>query len=154
LTPAFRSRSASSRRRTGATPPKQPPRLTSRERSTYHKDSSASDGRKNTPLSLPLFLLTATNSSRKKFTSPAKRIVTTVRAAEKTSTSVKNAGQYHFQSTSIAFRLQSRPPLLEELHYRSKRLDKRLVFWFEICNAFLFSFVDTVTHRLLFSSLI
>lgn len=111
LTPEFRSRSASSRRRTGATPPKQPPRLTSRERSTFHKHSSASDGRNNTPLFLPLYLLVATNSARKKFTSPAKRIVNAVRAAEKTSTSVKIAGQYTLRSISpIAFlRLQSRP---------------------------------------------
>jgi hypothetical protein len=101
LTREFRSRSASSRRRTGATPPKQPPRLTSRERSTYHKHSSASDGRINTPLSLPLFLLNATNSARKKFISNAKRIVTTVRAAQKTSTSVKSAGQYSFRSIAI-----------------------------------------------------
>jgi hypothetical protein len=101
LTREFRSRSASSRRRTGATPPKQPPRLTSRERSTYHKHSSASDGRINTPLSLPLFLLNATNSARKKFISNAKRIVTTVRAAQKTSTSVKSAGQYSIRSIAI-----------------------------------------------------
>jgi hypothetical protein len=99
LTLEFRSRSASSRRRTGATPPKQPPRLTSRERSTYQQDSSASDGRINTPLFLPLFLLAATNSARKKFISTAKRIATTVRAAPKISTSVKSAGQYTFFMT-------------------------------------------------------
>jgi hypothetical protein len=60
-------------------------------KSTYQQDSSASDGRINTPLSQLLFLA-ATNSVRKKFTSTAKRIVTTVRAARKTSTSVKSAG--------------------------------------------------------------
>lgn len=91
LTLEFRSRSASSRRRTGATPPKQPPRLTSKERSPYPQDSSASDGRNNTPLSQPVFPLAATNSARKKCTS-AKRTATTVRAAEKISTSVKSAG--------------------------------------------------------------
>jgi len=111
LTLEFRSRSASSRRRTGATPPKQPPRLTSRERSTYQQDSSASDGRKTTPLSQPIFLLAATDSARKTSKSLAKRIVTTVRAAEKTSTSVKIAGQsvfVLFAALPIAFlRLQS-----------------------------------------------
>jgi hypothetical protein len=61
-------------------------------RSTYQQDSSASDGRINTPLFQLLFLLAATNSVRKKFTSTAKRIVTTVRAARKISTSVKSAG--------------------------------------------------------------
>jgi hypothetical protein len=80
LTPESRSLSASSRRRTGATPPKQPPRLTSRERSTYHKDSSASDGKANTLHSKPIFRDIVTKSI-------SKRIDTAVRAAER-------AGQY------------------------------------------------------------
>jgi hypothetical protein len=153
LTREFRSRSASSRRRTGATPPKQPPRLTSRERSTYPQDSSASDGRNNTPLSQPIFLLAATDSARRKSTSLAKRIITTVRAAEKTSTSVKIAGQFCvlFCRLSIASILSSGckalSPIVKELHWTSQRRAIELrVSLIRVCVAFLFSFVDTVTH--------
>jgi hypothetical protein len=88
LTLEFRSLSASSRRRTGATPPKQPPRLTSRERSTFHKDSSASDGKANTLHSKPIFRDVVTKSI-------SKRIDTAVRAAER-------AGQYSTISLSFA----------------------------------------------------
>ena len=148
LTPEFRSRSASSRRRTGATPPKQPPRLTSRERSTFHKHSSASDGRNNTPLFLPLYLLVATNSARKKFTSPAKRIVNAVRAAEKTSTSVKIAGQFSLRSISpIAFlRLQSRPSNEEKVALLVQAPRLALCLMIRWLPSLAFHFVDTVTH--------
>ena len=92
LTPASRSPSASSRRRTGTTPKLQPQKLTSRESSTYQLANSASDGKANTLRTPPIFLLGTSDSARKKSVSAVKRIVT-VRAAEKTSTFARREGQ-------------------------------------------------------------
>jgi hypothetical protein len=89
LTPASRFPLAFSRRRTGATPPRQPPPPRSKERSNYHK-VSASDGKVNTLPSLPIFRETI--FVRKLFISLVKRITTTVRAAERISTFNQNAG--------------------------------------------------------------
>jgi hypothetical protein len=63
-------------------------------RSTY-QDNSASDGKDNTPLSPPTFLLGTSDFARKKSASLVKRIVS-VRAAEKISTSARNEGQSQF----------------------------------------------------------